>query len=241
MCVSHRERSTNRRDRSHNRAMSDSPSTPGIESTERVIDPTDPHISHFSTSPTEGTASGTGDTVASPDASPTTPTGANSSTGDDLSIVGLQRLMARYADLANRQAWNELSSVMIERCALTLDLGDTRHAFASPQEFAAFIVPAMERFEFFQFSVLNSRFEVSVDGATAVGRTTILEHRQLRLGSAFSHAYGVYHDRFVRQPSGWRFATRWYQSLARTADPETSTTLALGPAPTFWRLGDSTG
>lgn len=151
--------------------------------------------------------------------------------------TALGRLLARYGDIVNRQAWEELADVMLPECRITLDLGEQTHSFPDPDAFAGFMRTAMSRFEFFQFSILNSHFQVAPDRRQAAGRTTILEHRQLADGALFSNAYGLYQDRFVRTTAGWLFATRWYQSLGRTATPGQSTSLTLGGTPRFWRLG----
>ena len=66
--------------------------------------------------------------------------------------------------------------------------------------------------------ILNARVELPADDDPdrARGRVLVNEIRQDRDGGAWSSTYGVYQDRYRRTADGWRFATRDYQSLART-------------------------
>jgi hypothetical protein len=91
--------------------------------------------------------------------------------------------------------------------------------FTGPQEFAAFVAGSIERFEFFEFVVLNTVVEVK-PGPTATGRLWMVELRQDRATGHWSNAFGVYHDHYAMTNGAWRFRERHYQSLARTGRGE---------------------
>ena len=51
---------------------------------------------------------------------------------------------------------------------------------------------------------------IELDGDSASGRAYIAELGRLRDGSSHSN-YGVYHDRYRRTPTGWKFSERVYE------------------------------
>ena len=57
-------------------------------------------------------------------------------------------------------------------------------------------------------------------GTEAKGRMYMVELRQDNGGGAWTNAFGVYHDSYVKVDGRWRFAERQYQSLARTGRGE---------------------
>ena len=77
------------------------------------------------------------------------------------------------------------------------------------------IASSIERFEFFEFALLNA--VVDVDGDTAAGRLYMWELRQDAATHRWSNAYGLYQDRYARVDGRWVFAERRYASLARSA------------------------
>jgi len=133
---------------------------------------------------------------------------------DHVAIDALQR---RYADLVNRRAWGELDAVFAPAVQITLKLVTRptvelvgRHAFGE------FIGPAMERFGFFEFVILNSYVEVWPDGDrdAATARIFMCELRTSPDGGERTEAFGLYRDRYVRNDDGWRIVRRHYRSLA---------------------------
>ncbi len=135
-------------------------------------------------------------------------------TVDDVAIRGL---VSAYADVVNRREWSELESLFVADAPVTIDLRDR-----DPMEIEGslalgeFIGGAIERFAFFEFVALNVRvgFPAGADADRATVRTYMCELRQDHDGE-FSRAFGLYQDEVVRTPSGWRFARRRYQSIAR--------------------------
>lgn len=135
-------------------------------------------------------------------------------TVDHVAIDALQR---RYADVVNRRAWPELDAVFTPDIAITLELV-TRPTIeiADRDAFVAFIGPAMARFGFFEFVILNSHIELWPDGDRDAARARIFmcELRTGPEGGERSDAFGCYRDRYARTATGWRIAERHYRSLA---------------------------
>jgi hypothetical protein len=133
--------------------------------------------------------------------------------------VAITRLQSAYADVIDRRAWGELAGLFLPDAVIRIDTV-TRDAFevSGPAQLGEFISGAIERFSFFEFVILNSRTNLSLDGDAdrAAARIFMCEVRLESASGEWSTAYGVYHDRYVRTTDGWRFARRDYQSLART-------------------------
>lgn len=135
----------------------------------------------------------------------------------ELDHGGLDRLLRSYADVVNRRAWGDLEGLFQPEAVVELDLVDRPPLrFTGVHELAAFLGPAVARFDLFEFVVLNAHRELAVDGDPdrAVARVFMCEVRHDDVGG-FSTAYGLYRDRYARTSDGWRFAERRYRSLAR--------------------------
>jgi hypothetical protein len=134
--------------------------------------------------------------------------------------IAITRLQAAYADVVSRRAWDELEELFEADAPIHVDTvtAETMH-FTGPTEFGAFVSRSIERFEFFEFVVLNTVIDVGA-GATATGRLWMVELRQDRASGGWSNAFGVYQDRYAMADGAWRFAERHYQSLARTGRAE---------------------
>lgn len=131
--------------------------------------------------------------------------------------VSIDRLQRAYADLVNRRAWIELSSVFTPDVEITLDLVSRPTVdLAGVEAFVAFIAPAMKRFSFFEFVILNSHIELWPDGdrTAATARIFMCELRTEVGQKDRSDAFGLYQDSYSRSDEGWRIVARRYQSLA---------------------------
>ena len=91
--------------------------------------------------------------------------------------------------------------------------------FDSCEGFRGFVSEAVDRFEFFEFVILNTRVYLNHQGDpdAAVARMYMSELRQDHAEQRWSVVYGVYHDRFRRVDGQWWFVGRNYSSLARPA------------------------
>lgn len=133
-----------------------------------------------------------------------------------LDELAIRRLQAAYGDAVSRQAWAELGPMFAPGAPIELDLRDgATRRFEGGEAIAAFIAGSIERFEFFEFALLNAVVDAP-GGDTASGRLYMWELRQLADGRGWSNAYGLYRDRYAKLEGRWVFAERRYSSLART-------------------------
>ncbi len=140
---------------------------------------------------------------------------------DALAYLQIIRLQADYADVVSRRAWDELDELFTADSRIKLDLVTAPgREFAGRGELGRFIGGSIERFEFFEFVILNSVVRVR-DESHATGRMYMSELRQDAGSGGWSTIWGVYHDTYQRDPGDgrWRFSGRTYQSLARTGGP----------------------
>lgn len=132
--------------------------------------------------------------------------------------TGVRRLQHAYADVVNRRAWPELEHLFLPDATVVVDRreGDPLRLVGG-EELGRFIGGAVERFEFFEFVILNAHivFPEGPEDGTAVARLFMCELRQERDGGRWTEAYGLYHDRYAFDSGRWRFAERRYHSLAR--------------------------
>jgi hypothetical protein len=140
---------------------------------------------------------------------------------DALAHVAIRHLLSVYADVITRRAWAELPALFSPDCRIELDTRRGEPRVFDVEAFRAFVAPAVERFAFFEFVILNARIEVEGRDA-ARGRLYLSELRYDAEAEERSDAYGLYQDRFTRSDGGWRFAHRRYTSLGRGVIPVSS-------------------
>ncbi len=129
------------------------------------------------------------------------------------------RIQREYGDIVTRRAWGELAELFRPETTVTIDTmrGDPIELRGGP-EVGSFIERSIERFEHFEFALLNQVAELTADLRSATGRVYIWEIRQERDSGRWTNAFGVYQDRYVRDGyDRWWYASRRYQTLARTA------------------------
>ncbi len=147
----------------------------------------------------------------------------NDPSQETIDYVGVCRLQAAYADVVNRRAWLELGELFLPDAAVHLDtVTNPPIDLIGPLALGEFIGAAIERFEFFQFVILNTRVITAVGGDpdTAHARLFMCELRQESANGHQTNAFGVYHDHYRRHDRRWWFSGRRYQSLARTGRGE---------------------
>jgi hypothetical protein len=131
--------------------------------------------------------------------------------------LAIRQLQAAYGDAITRRAWAELVPMFLPDCPIRLDLRDGREIeHVGAKAIGTFIADSLERFEFFEFALLNS--VVFLDGEAATGRVYMWELRQDSDTHRWTNAFGVYRDEYSRVDGQWMFASRRYSSLARTSD-----------------------
>jgi hypothetical protein len=136
-----------------------------------------------------------------------------------LDLLAISRLQSAYGDAITRRAWTELGPMFLPDCPIRLDLrGGAVIEHVGPGAIGSFIASSLERFEFFEFALLNAVVSLDGDGDGATGRLYMWELRQDAETQRWTNAFGLYEDTYVRVgEGGWVFASRHYSSLARTA------------------------
>jgi hypothetical protein len=144
-------------------------------------------------------------------------------TKDTIDYVAVCRLQSAYADAVTRRAWPELEELFVPSATITVDTVTSEPIeIAGPTALGDFISRAVERFEFFELVILNTRVDLRHNGDSDAARARLFtcELRQDHSNGRWTNAFGVYHDEYLRADDGWRFARRRYQSLARTGRAE---------------------
>jgi SnoaL-like domain len=152
--------------------------------------------------------------------------------------VAVRRLQDAYADVVTRRDWPALVHLFLPDALVEID---TRHGevlrFERPEQLGDFIGDALERFDFFEFVILNTHIELAAagDADRADGRLYMCELRTERGTGRWNNAFGVYHDRYQRRDGRWWFAHRRYHTLGRTGDTKD---VDVFDFPYHLRLGD---
>jgi hypothetical protein len=137
---------------------------------------------------------------------------------ESLDLFEISRLQARYGDVVTRQAWDELHDLFVPDAPVTIDTRTGKVIeLVGPEQIGTFIAKAIERFEHFQFAMLNAVADLDDGGETATGRVYIWEIRADRGTGRWTNAYGLYQDRYAKPAGRWVIAQRFYSTLARTA------------------------
>jgi hypothetical protein len=135
------------------------------------------------------------------------------------SRLAIQDLLAAYTDSMNRRRWSELAALFLEEARIELTTLQSRPLeLVGPTALARFIGEVTERFDFFQFVVLNSRLELRRGEDAARGRLFICEHRFEKAAGRWTQVFGVYHDRYRRIDGRWWFEHRSFAPLASVAN-----------------------
>lgn len=139
---------------------------------------------------------------------------------ETVDYVALTRVIAAYADACNRRAWADFDRIFTPDTKIVVDtLNNGTFTFTGGTEIGQFIDGQIAHFEFFEFVVLNAHYDLYPDGDhdAAKARIFMAELRQDAATGMWTNAFGLYQDVYRRGDDGrWRFAERYYQSLART-------------------------
>jgi hypothetical protein len=137
-------------------------------------------------------------------------------------FIAIQRLQASYADIVTRREWSELEEIFVPDATVTIDMVEgTPFILRTPTGIGEFIGTSIERFEFFEFVILNSVIDFGPAGSgQATARMYMAELRQSREGGRRSTAFGLYRDKYVKRGDDWLIEERKYRSAARTSARE---------------------
>ena len=99
-------------------------------------------------------------------------------------------------------------------CPIVVDVRHKKFELIGPAQYGEFIARQIERFSLFEFVLLNTVMRIDVPAGVAAARVYMQEIRQNVSDGRRTDAYGVYHDRLVRDSAGrWWFAKRHYLQL----------------------------
>jgi hypothetical protein len=157
-----------------------------------------------------------------------------------IDYVAIRRLQDAYADVVTRRAWPELDELFLPDAVVEVDTRTNEPLrFEGPGALGSFIGGAIERFDFFEFVILNARVAIAPDGDadSAAARVYMCELRTDRESGQWINAFGVYHDRYRRRDGRWWFEHRQYHSLGRDAEDGTGRVEAF-EFPHHLTLGD---
>jgi hypothetical protein len=137
-------------------------------------------------------------------------------------FIAIQRLQASYADIVTRRSWPELEEIFVPDATVSIDMVvGAPFVLRTPAGIGEFIGTSIERFEFFEFVILNSVIEFGPTGSGhARARMYMAELRQDREGGRRSTAFGLYRDEYSKQGDDWLIEARKYRSAARTSARE---------------------
>ena len=118
----------------------------------------------------------------------------------------LQDLVTRYADIIDRKAFAELSTIFTNNAVI--DYEATGAPKCSVQEMVAFLNEAMSLFPNHQHLVSNTQFKVNADAAT--GRVMCFNPMEMAVeGGTQTFILGIWYvDEFARVDDRWLFASR---------------------------------
>jgi len=142
---------------------------------------------------------------------------------DTIDYVAITRLQNAYADAVTRRAWAEFDDMFLADAPVRVDtVTNPVIELTGPRQLGEFIGTAVERFEFFEFVPLSTRVALRTGGDAdrATARLYICELRQDAASGHATQAFGVYQDEYRRSGGRWWFASRNYQSLARSGRGE---------------------
>lgn len=118
----------------------------------------------------------------------------------------LQDLVTRYADIIDRKAFAELSTIFTDNAVI--DYEATGAPKCSVQEMVTFLNETMSLFPNHQHLVSNTQFKVN--GDTATGRVMCFNPMEMAVvGGTQTFILGIWYvDEFVRVDDRWLFASR---------------------------------
>ncbi|WP_426570988.1 nuclear transport factor 2 family protein [Aquihabitans sp. McL0605] len=132
--------------------------------------------------------------------------------------VAVTRLQQAYADGVTRRDWPAVAALFLPDAVVTLDLV-TRPPMehVGPEALTSFVAAAIERFDFFEFVILNAHIELwpGDDRSAATARVFMCELRHDPAEGERSEAFGLYRDTYRKVDGTWRIAARRYRSMAR--------------------------
>jgi hypothetical protein len=134
---------------------------------------------------------------------------------DALAYLSIVRLQHAYGDIATRQAWAELSGLVIPDARFSFDLRmGSPIELSGAEALGTFGARSVGGFSFYQYIPLNAVVS-DVRDDSARGRAYALEVAEDRASGEWLEIYGLYDDDYRGIEGSWRFASRRFQILGR--------------------------
>jgi 3-phenylpropionate/cinnamic acid dioxygenase small subunit len=131
--------------------------------------------------------------------------------------IEIQDLLVRYARAIDTKDWHLLDSCFTADAHVDYT---SSGGIAGPYpEVRQWLAKALAIFPVAIHYVTNSTVELDGDRATA--KTYLYNPMQMRTADGTTQSFtvgGIYHDRLVRSPSGWRISERLEEQLFVTGD-----------------------
>ena len=135
-------------------------------------------------------------------------------TGASDDFHAIMALVAKFDDAVNRRDHEEFCALWTETAVWEIGPPRTMRIEGADKIRATWAKMIEQTVWLFRGSFLGS---VNFDGDKAQGRWPCIEAGSFREEGKYDN-YAIYHDRYVRTPSGWQFATRRYEYLRLTTD-----------------------
>lgn len=125
--------------------------------------------------------------------------------------IAIQQTLTRYCEAVSSGDWDGVAATFVEDGIWQVgSSGKTFQGRAAIREGMKELSGAME------FVVMmNAPGIITVDGMSAAARTTIREFGKIEGREEGFEAFGIYEDRLVSTPKGWRFSHRLFTLKAK--------------------------
>ena len=135
----------------------------------------------------------------------------------------LQDLVTLYADIVDRKAFSELSTIFTDDAVI--DYQATGAPKCNVEEMIAFLTEAMSLFPNHQHLVSNTQFKV--EGDTATGRVMCFNPMEMAIeGGTQTFILGIWYvDKFARIDGRWLFSSRKQEASWNLNFPEHLSTM----------------
>ena len=130
-------------------------------------------------------------------------------------FLSITQLLAVYADVASRRAWEEMAAIVTRDASFSFDVGGgSPIELVGPDELREFGAAATAGFRFYSYRTLNAVL-TSQDTPTATGRVHSLEVGVDAEHGDWLEFYGEYDDEYVFDRGRWLFRRRRFDLLQR--------------------------
>jgi 3-phenylpropionate/cinnamic acid dioxygenase small subunit len=149
----------------------------------------------------------------------TTPPSTASRTVAAEDWIAMHDLVMGYAEAIDTKDWALFRTLFVEDCAMSY--GEPWGPIEGLDDLTDFVIYFHTPLDHSRHATTNFRISAG-DGQTATGRCSVdaLLIQAGVEGGETLRVQGVYVDRFVRKPAGWRFADRLFTPIHNEGNPQ---------------------